>query len=89
MGQTINTKGWNIHLLIKIYGGVQTWPAIFTVGKTQQLRLVQTFREEVRQRIRQRMVGDLCVTFIVPTVSFDKERDFQNEEFYFSDSKYW
>ena len=25
----------------------------------------------------------------VPTVSFDKERDFQNEEFYFSDSKYW
>ena len=24
VGQTINTKGWNIHLLIKIYGGRQT-----------------------------------------------------------------
>ena len=43
-GQTINTKGWNIPLLIKIYGGDQTWPGIFTVGKTPQLRLV---RDEV------------------------------------------
>ena len=65
MGQTINTKGWNIHLLIKIYGGVQTWPAIFTVGKTQQLRLVQTFREKVRQRIRQHVVGDLHSKYLL------------------------
>ena len=39
--QTINTKGWNIPLLIKIYGGDQVCPGIFTAGKTQQLRLVE------------------------------------------------